>query len=123
MKRSQDETAKTPRTSTNSTKNVNKQKGLVREMMNNNANPEWIAMMKNDSGSQDAQLQDAYSVCQVRTISKDTELTSTSSTILQVKNVEKRVVFEWFFVVCSAMVMIYRPQPNMVRCALQFCIQ
>ena len=96
MKRSKDETAKTPRTSTNSTKNVNKQKGLVREMMNNNANPEWIAMMKNDSGSQDAQLQDAYSVCQVRTLSKDTELTSTSSTILQVKMLKKGLFLSGF---------------------------
>ena len=96
MKRSNDETAKTPRTSTNSTKNVNKQKGLVREMMNNNANPEWIAMMNNDSGSQDAQLQDAYSVCQVRTLRKDTELTSTSSTILQVKMLKKGLFLSGF---------------------------
>ena len=58
-------------------------------MTNNRAGSECIAMIRNDSDSQDAQLQDANPVCKVRTLIKDKERTSTNSTILPLKMLEK----------------------------------
>jgi len=63
--------------------------GLVWEMTNNSAGSECIAMIRDDSDSQDEQLQDANPVCKVRTLIKDKERTSTNSTILPPKCCEK----------------------------------
>ena len=58
-------------------------------MTNNSAGFECIAMIRDDSDSQDAQLQDENPVCKVRTLIKDKKRTSTNSTILPLKMLEK----------------------------------